>query len=51
MQRNRWTKLYPKVEYADYYRVGGLKKLKAAEIVDEEASEPWIGEGMTNEPE
>ena len=39
-----WTKLYPKVEYADYYRVGALKKLSVAENVDEEASEPWLGE-------
>ena len=22
-----WTKMYPKLEYADYYRAGGLKKL------------------------
>ncbi len=39
-----WTKLYPKLEYADYYRVGGLKKLSSEENVDEDASEPWIGE-------
>ena len=26
-----WTKLYPKLEYADYYRVGGIKKLISAQ--------------------
>ncbi len=24
-----WTKLYPKWEYADYYRTGGLRKLSS----------------------
>ena len=38
-----WTKLYPKLEYADYYRAGGLKKLSEAEV-DEDASMPWLGE-------
>ena len=39
-----WTKKYPKWEYADYYRAGSLKKIKAAEVVDEDSSCPWIGE-------
>ena len=39
-----WTKMYPKQEYADYYRAGSLKKESAASDVDEEAREPWIGE-------
>lgn len=39
-----WTKIYPKLEYADYYRAGGLKKLNAAPDPDEEAREPWPGE-------
>ena len=39
-----WTKMYPKLEYADYYRVGGLKKLSEAPMPDEDAKSPWIGE-------
>ena len=39
-----WTKMYPKLEYADYYRAGGLKKLSEGPDPDEEAREPWTGE-------
>lgn len=39
-----WTKMYPKLEYADYYRVGGLKKIITAPDPDEDAHEPWVGE-------
>ena len=39
-----WTKMYPKLEYADYYRAGGLKKLVEGPEPDEEAREPWTGE-------
>ena len=39
-----WTKMYPKLEYADYYRAGGLKKLSEGPDLDEEAREPWTGE-------
>ena len=39
-----WTKMYPKMEYADYYRAGGLKKLSEGPDPDEEAREPWTGE-------
>lgn len=33
-----WTKKYPETEYADYYRAGSIKKLKAADV----ASQPMI---------
>ena len=36
--------MYPKLEYADYYRAGGLKKLVEGPEPDEEAREPWTGE-------
>lgn len=39
-----WTKMYPKLEYADYYRAGGFKKLSEAPAPDENAKSPWIGE-------
>ena len=39
-----WTKMYPKLEYADYYRVGGLKKLSEGPMPDEDAKSPWTGE-------
>ena len=39
-----WTKMYPKLEYADYYRAGGLKKLSEGSDLDEEAREPWTDE-------
>ena len=35
-----WTKMYPKLEYADYYRVGGLKKLSDGPLPDEDAKSP-----------
>ncbi len=38
-----WTKKYPQWEYADYYRAGALKKLKAV-ITAEESAHPWNGE-------
>ena len=39
-----WTKMYPQLEYADFYRVGALKKISAVEAADEESSSPWLGE-------
>ena len=39
-----WTKLYPKLEYADYYRTGALKKRSAGPVPDEERKSPWTGE-------
>ena len=39
-----WTKMYPKLEYADYYRAGGFKKLSEAPAPDENTKFPWIGE-------
>lgn len=39
-----WTKLYPKLDYADYCRAGALKKIKPADFVDEEKTSPWEGE-------
>lgn len=36
-----WTKKHLKLEYADYYRAGALKKKKATLEPDGEASEPW----------
>ena len=39
-----WTKMYPNLEYADYYRAGCLKKLTAVPDPDEDAREPWTGE-------
>ena len=39
-----WTKMYPKLEYADYYRAGALKKITEGPPPDEEAKEPWLGE-------
>ncbi|MBQ0064252.1 MAG: hypothetical protein KBT48_00675 [Firmicutes bacterium] len=38
-----WTKLYPQLEYADYYRVGGLKKILSAPN-REATSAPWNDE-------
>lgn len=35
-----WTKMYPKLEYADYYRAGGFKKLSEAPAPDENAKSP-----------
>lgn len=39
-----WTKMYPKLEYADYYRAGSLKKLYEAKLPTEESRAPWTGE-------
>ena len=39
-----WTKMHPELEYADYYRAGGLKKLSAAEVIENEKGAPWTGE-------
>ena len=39
-----WTKKYPKLEYADYYRAGALKKTAAAEPSDNENMPPWTNE-------
>ena len=39
-----WTKMYLQLEYADFYRAGALKKVTAAEVVDEESASPWLGE-------
>ena len=39
-----WTKMYPKLEYADYYRAGGLRKLSEASIPGEDKAPPWVAE-------
>ena len=39
-----WTKKYPKLEYADYYRAGSFKKIIAATLPDIEHVSPWTGE-------
>ena len=39
-----WTKKYPKLEYADYYRTGSFKKIIAAALPDIERISPWTGE-------
>lgn len=39
-----WTKKYPDLEYADYYRAGALKKLKEGSTADAETGEPWTDE-------
>ena len=36
-----WTKKYPEIEYADYYRVGALKKTLAAKVIHTDQA-PWI---------
>ena len=38
------TKKYPKLEYADYYRAGALKKLQEPANVNSDAKEPWLDE-------
>lgn len=43
IQGTGWTKLYPKFEYADYYRVGGFKKIISAPN-REATSAPWSDE-------
>ena len=39
-----WTKKYPKLEYADYYRIGSLKKIKEVPYTDNESGPPWTSE-------
>ncbi len=39
--------MYPKREYADYYRAGALKKLQEAANVDSDAKEPWLDDICT----
>ncbi len=39
-----WTKMYPKLEYADYYRAGGLKKISEAPMAAGDKVSPWVGE-------
>ncbi len=39
-----WTKKYLKLEYADYYRAGALKKTVAAESSDNGKNPPWTDE-------
>lgn len=39
-----WTKKYPKLEYAEYYRAGALKKTKKAVQVENEKNPPWTDE-------
>lgn len=38
-----WTKQYPEREFADYYRVGALKRIEAAKPITENNPPPWIG--------
>ena len=33
LKRTAWIKKYPEIEFADYYRAGSIKKLKAAEAL------------------
>ena len=39
-----WTKKYPDCEYADYYRIGSLKKITESKISYLNDSEPWMSE-------
>ena len=39
-----WTKKYPKWEYADYYRAGALKKVKAGHEITDNEGLPWKSE-------
>lgn len=39
-----WTKRYPQMEYADYYRAGALRKVKEAETIVNLDEAPWVGE-------
>lgn len=39
-----WTKKYPKLEYADYYRAGALKKTKEAVRAENGKNPPWKDE-------
>lgn len=36
-----WTKKYPEIEYADYYRAGSLKKLSEGDVINSEKA-PWL---------
>ncbi len=38
-----WTKKYPEIEYADYYRAGSLKKSAVVEEIHTDKA-PWVGE-------
>ena len=38
------TKMYPKLEYADYYRAGALKKISEATTVEVNLKESWVDE-------
>ena len=39
-----WTKMYPKLEYADYYRAGGLRKISEASDSGDGSTAPWTDE-------
>lgn len=39
-----WTKKYPEWEYADFYRIGSLKKLLESKVVPMEEIAPWVSE-------
>jgi hypothetical protein len=39
-----WTKKYPNIEYADYYRTGSLKKIKENPVLANTNIAPWISE-------
>ena len=39
-----WTKKYPKWEYADFYRIGSLKKLLESKVVPMGQIAPWVSE-------
>ena len=41
LQGTAWTKQYPEREFADYYRAGALKRIKAAADTAEAAGPPW----------
>lgn len=36
-----WTKMYSVSDYADYYRVGSFKRIRASEGAEEVAAPPW----------
>ena len=39
-----WTKKYPEWEYADYYRIGALKKIQENNVVPIKDGTPWTSE-------
>jgi len=39
-----WTKKDPRLEYADYYRVGGVKILRESAANEEKTAPPWTEE-------